>query len=59
MRNEKVLHRDKEETNILHTIKIRKAIDYILRRNYVLKYVIEGNIEGRIEVKGRQGRRRE
>ena len=59
MRNEKVLHRDKEERNILHTIKIRKAIDYILRRNYVLKHVIEGKIEGRIEVKGRQGRRRE
>jgi hypothetical protein len=29
-----------------------------LRRNCLLKHVIEGNIEGRIEVTGRRGRRR-
>jgi len=28
-----------------------------LRRNCLLKHVIEGKIEGRIEVKGRRGRR--
>jgi hypothetical protein len=29
-----------------------------LRRNCLLKHFIEGKIEGRIEVKGRRGRRR-
>jgi hypothetical protein len=29
-----------------------------LRRNCLRKHVIEGKIEGRIEVKGRRGRRR-
>ena len=49
-----------EERNILHTINRRKAnwIDHILRRNCLLKGVIEGKIEGRIEVKGRGERRR-
>ena len=39
--------------NILHTIKTRNAdlICYILRRNCLLKHVIEGKIEGRIEVR--------
>jgi hypothetical protein len=31
---------------------------YILRRNCLLKEVIEGKIKGRIEVTGRRGRRR-
>ena len=46
MRNEDVLHRVKEERNIPHTINRRKAnwIGHILRRNCLLKYVIEGNI---------------
>jgi hypothetical protein len=54
-----VLHRVKEERNILQTVKRRKAnwIGHILRRNCPLKQVIEGNIEGRIEVTGRRGRR--
>jgi hypothetical protein len=30
----------------------------MLRRNCLLKYVIEGKTEGRIEVTGRRGRRR-
>ena len=49
-----------EERNILHTINRRKAnwIGHILRRNCLLKGVIEGKIEGRIEVKGRGERRR-
>jgi hypothetical protein len=44
----------------LHTIKIRKAnwIGHILRRNCLLKHVIEGKLEGRIEMKGIRGRRR-
>jgi oligoribonuclease (3'-5' exoribonuclease) len=41
VRNE-VLHRVKEERNILHTIKRRKAnwIGHMLRRNCLLKHVI-------------------
>jgi hypothetical protein len=60
VRNEKVLHRVKEERNMLHTIKRRKAnwMGHILRRNCLLKHVIEGKREGRIEVAGRRGRRR-
>ena len=60
VRNEEVLHRVKEERNNLHTIKRRKAnwIDHILRRNCLLKHVIEGKIEAGIQVTGRQGRRR-
>jgi hypothetical protein len=44
VRNEEVLQRVKEESNVLHirTIKIRKAewIGYILRRNCLLQHVI-------------------
>jgi hypothetical protein len=45
---------------ILHTIKRRKAnwIGHILPRNCLLKRVIEGKIEGRIEMTGKRGRRR-
>jgi hypothetical protein len=42
VRNE-VLHRAKEERNIVHTIKRRKA--NMLRRNCLLKHVIEGKLE--------------
>jgi hypothetical protein len=60
VRNEEVLHRVKEERNILRTIKRRKAkwIGHILRRNCLLKHVIEEKLEGRIEMMGRRGRRR-
>jgi hypothetical protein len=60
VRNEEVLYRVKEERNILHTINRRKAkwIGHILRRNCLLKHVIEGKLEGRIEMMGRRGRRR-
>jgi len=34
-------------------------IAHVLRRNCLLKHVIEGKIEGRIEVTGRRGRRLE
>jgi hypothetical protein len=60
VRNEEVLHRVKEERNNLHTVKRRQAkwIGHILRRNCVLKHVIEEKLEGRIEMTGRRGRRR-
>jgi hypothetical protein len=50
----------KEERNIVHTIKRRKAnwIGHILRRNCLLKHVIEGKIGGRIKMTGRRGRKR-
>jgi hypothetical protein len=56
VRNEEVLHRVKVERNIVHTIKRREAnwIGHILRRNCILKHVIEG----KVEVTGRRGRRR-
>jgi hypothetical protein len=46
VRNEEVLHRDKEERNILHTTTGRKAnwIGHIC----LLKHMIEGKLEGRI-----------
>jgi hypothetical protein len=48
LRNEEVLHRVKEERNIVHTIKRRKAnwIGHILRRNCLLKHVIEVKKKG-------------
>ena len=60
MRNEDVLHRVKEQRNILHDISKRKAnwIGHILRRSCLLQRVIERKIKGRIEVTGRRGRRR-
>jgi hypothetical protein len=61
VRNEEVLHKVMEEGNILQTTKISKAnwTGHILRMNCLLKHVIEGKIEGRIEVTERRGRRRE
>ena len=55
-----VLHRAKEEMNILHTQKGRKAgrIDDILCRNCPIKHIIEGKRKGRIGVKRKRGRRR-
>jgi hypothetical protein len=60
MKNEEVLQRITKDRNVLQTMKVRKAnwIDHILRRNCILKHVIEGNIDGGIEVTGRRGRRR-
>jgi hypothetical protein len=50
VRNEEVLHRVKEERNIIRTVKGKKVdwIGHILRRNCLLKYVIEGKIGGGI-----------
>ena len=60
VRNEDVLLRVKEQRNILHEIRKRKAnwIGNILRQNCVLQRVTEGKIQGGIQVTGRQGRRR-
>jgi hypothetical protein len=46
VRNEELLHRVKEERNILHIIKRKKVnwIGHILRRNCLLKHVIEGKL---------------
>jgi hypothetical protein len=56
VKNEAVLQRVQEETNILRTIKRRNAnwIGCILPDNCLLKHVIERNVEGT----GSQGRRR-
>jgi hypothetical protein len=58
--NGKLLHSFREERNILHKIKRRKAnwIGHTLRRNCLLKHVIEGKLEGRIEMTVRRERRR-
>jgi hypothetical protein len=60
VRNEEVLHRVKEDRNILHTIQKRKAnwIGHIVRSNCLLKHVIERKIEERTEVVGRRETRR-
>ena len=54
-----MLLRVKEQRNILHEITKRKAnwIGHILRRNCLLKQVIEGKIKGEMEVTRRRGRR--
>jgi hypothetical protein len=58
--NEEVLHIIKEETNIVHKINRKKAnwIDHMLLTNCLLKHVIEGKTEGRIEMTERRIRRR-
>jgi len=60
VRNEDVLLTVKAQRNILHEVRKRKAnwIGHILRRNSLLQRVIEGKVQGGIEVTGRQGRRR-
>jgi len=60
VRNVEVLLRVNEQRNTLHEIIKRKAnwIGHILRRNCIIKQVIERKIKGQIEVTRRQGRRR-
>jgi hypothetical protein len=55
---EEVLHRVEEERNILHTIKRMRVnwISHILRRDCLLKHVIEGKIEGISDGKTRNKR---
>jgi hypothetical protein len=59
VRNAEVLLRVKEWRNILHEISKRKAnwIGHILRRNCLLRQVIEGKIKGGIGVTGRRRRK--
>jgi len=49
----------KEERNILHTVKRMKAnySGHMLHSTYLLTHVIDGKIEGTIEVAVRRGRR--
>ena len=49
-----------EQRNILYEIRKRKVnwIGHIIRRNCLLKQVIEGKIKGEMEVTRRRGRRR-
>ena len=56
VRNEEVLLRVNEQRNILHEIRKRKAnwMGHILRRNCLLKQVIEGKIKGEMEVARRE-----
>ena len=56
VRKEEVLLRVSEQRNILHEIRKRKAnwIGHILRRNCLLKQVIEGKIKGEMEVTRRR-----
>ena len=60
VRNEDVLLRVKEQRNILHEIRKRKAnwIGHILRRNCLLQRVTEEKIKVGTEVTGRRKRRR-
>jgi hypothetical protein len=55
VKNEDVLHRVKEGRKIKRR---RKAnwIGHVLHRNCLLKHVIEGKLEGRVEMTGRRGR---
>jgi hypothetical protein len=50
VRNVEVLHRVKEERNIIQAIKRRKAdwIGCILCRNCLVKHIIEGEIKGEL-----------
>ena len=52
VRSEEVLHRVNEQRNILHEISKRKVkwIGQFLRRNCLLKQVMEGKIKGEMEV---------
>ena len=56
VRNEEVLLRVNEQRNILHEIRKEKAnwIGHILHRNCLLKQVIEGKVQGEMEVTRRR-----
>jgi hypothetical protein len=60
VRSVEVLLSVNEQRNVLHEIRRWKAnwIGHILRTNCLLQQVIEGKMEGGLEVKGRRGRRR-
>jgi hypothetical protein len=56
VKKDEILNIGHGERNILHAINRKEAnwIGYVLRRNCLLKHVIDGKIEGRIEVTGRR-----
>jgi hypothetical protein len=52
VRNEAVLQRVREESNILHTTKEGRKVNWIsrtLRRNCLLEHVTEEKIKGRMD----------
>jgi hypothetical protein len=53
VRNDEVLHKVKEERNIIHRVRRRKAnwIRHILHRNCISKHIIEGKMERGTEVR--------
>jgi len=59
MWEKKKCYRTKEERNILKIIQRMKGnlIGHMLRSNCLLKHVIEGQIDGRIKMMGRRGRK--
>jgi len=59
VRSKEVLQTVNEDRNILQTIKFRKAnwIGHVLGKNCLLKHVIKGKIEGRIEATERRGKK--
>ena len=60
VRNEEVLLQVNEQRNILHTTE-RKHVNWIgqiLRRNWFLKHINKGNVEGHMKVTRRRERRR-
>jgi hypothetical protein len=61
VRSEEVSRRVREERNIVHTVKRGKAnwIGHILGRNYLLKDVHDGKIEGIVKIAGRRRRRKQ
>jgi hypothetical protein len=60
VKNEEVLHRVKEDRNILETIKRRKAnsTGNTLRRSCHLQHGIQAKLQGMIKKTRRRGRRR-
>ena len=59
VKNEEMSHTDKEERNILHTVKRRKSkwFGHILRKNCLLKLVVEGKIEEKKKKKKKKKKR--
>jgi hypothetical protein len=56
VKNEELLHRIKEERNIIHKLKRKKFnwIDHILRGNCLAKRVIGGKMDGKVKATGRR-----
>jgi hypothetical protein len=60
VRKNEVFHGARKDRKIIQTIKIKKAnwIGHFFRRDWLLKHIIVGKIEGRRGVRGIRGRRR-